>query len=348
MLFLIRGNVKMLQQPSRSFRPTLGDSPGATNSGYVIGVDLGGTNLRLALANMGGTILARCSMATAGIQDPAEIIAAILDGVEQLLRENSLSQDLVRAIGVGAPGVTDVDAGVVIATSYLMGWRDVPLRALLESAFGVPAAIENDVNAAAMGERWAGAAKTDRDFVFLAIGSGVGAGIVLHDRIFHGMAWRAGEIGYMLVPGTSEIPASAGEPGALEHLVGGQGIKAQWQAVWSEESTPLPKNLNATQIFDHALGGDLLARKILERAARTIAYAIYDISLILNCPLFVLGGGVGTHPVLCESVRKILAERDGRVQPRIAVSTLGADAQLMGAVRLALDTATRQFVHRDL
>jgi len=331
----------MVQQQVYRSGTIMQDPPTTTSeSGYVIGVDLGGTNLRLALADTDGRIVSRGSTATAGIQDPDEIVALIVAGAEQLLKENTLSRGQIRAIAVGAPGITDVDAGVVIATSYLMGWRNVPLRSLLESAFGVPVSIDNDVNVAAMGERWMGAAKENRDFVFLAVGSGVGAGIVLNGQIFQGMGWMAGEIGYMLVPGTSEKPAEEGKPGALEDLVGGEGIKGQWQARWSEANTSLPKDLHATQIFDHAVAGDPLAQTILEQAARTLAYAIHDISLILNCPLFVLGGGVGMHPALCDSTQRILEQRGGRVQPKLAVSTLGTDAQLIGAVRLALDAAS--------
>jgi glucokinase len=330
----------MVQQQSYGLGTIVQEPPTTSEKHYVVGVDLGGTNLRLALADLDGRIISRGSTGTVGIQDPDEIVALIVGGVEELLKQHSLSRCLVRAIAVGAPGVTNVDSGVVIATSYLMGWRDVPLRGLLESALGVPAAVDNDVNVAAMGERWMGAARENRDFVFLAVGSGVGAGIVLNGHIFQGMEWMAGEIGYMLVPGTSEAPVEDGKPGALEELVGGEGIKTQWQTVWSEASTPLPKSLTATQIFDYAIAGDALAKTILHQAARTLAYAIHNISLILNCPLFVLGGGVGMHPALCEATQEIIVQRGGRVQPKLAVSTLGTDAQLLGAVRLALDTAS--------
>ena len=111
-----------------------------------------------------------------------------------------------------------MDEGIVIATSYLMGWRDVPLRALLEARLGVPAAVENDVNTAAIAESQIGAGQGMRDFVFLAVGTGIGAGIVLNGRLFHGMNWSAGEIGYMLVPGTSVKPVETGRAGSAgEH-----------------------------------------------------------------------------------------------------------------------------------
>jgi glucokinase len=308
-------------------------------SGYVVGVDLGGTNLRLALADRQGSIVGQWSTSTAGVKEPAAIVGLIASGVDHLLQWSLVPKSELRAIAVGAPGVTDVDAGVVIVTSYLLGWRDVPLRAMLEEAFGVPAAIDNDVNVAALGESVEGSAKGCRDFVFLAIGSGVGAGIVLRGRVFHGMGWSAGEIGYMMVPGASEEPVERGKPGALEALVGGEGIRAGWRAGWSAEKTALPCELTATQVFEHADAGDALAKGILDGAARTLAYAIYDMAVILNCELFVMGGGVGTHPVLLEATRSVLAKHAARVRPKLAVSSLGTDAQVIGAVRLAMETA---------
>ena len=272
------------------------------------------------------------------------VVRLIQEGVEDLLQQKHLSRSLLRAVAAGAPGVTDVDEGVVLATSYLMGWRDVPLRALLEARLGVPAAVENDVNTAAIAESKIGAAQGIRDFVFLAVGTGIGAGIVLNGRLFHGMNWSAGEIGYMLVPGTSVKPVESGEPGALESIVGGEGIKAQWQSLWREDRTQLPRDLVATQIFDHALAGEALAQTVLQRSAQTLAYAIYNLAVVLNCPLFVLGGSVGMHPALWKLTQEILAQRDKRVQPKLLRSTLGPDAQVNGAIHLAIDTASSRML----
>lgn len=311
----------------------------AVETGYVVGVDIGGTNLRLALADMSGAVAGKWAVSTAGIRDPEMVVRLIEEGVDALFAENRLSRSLLRGIAAGAPGVTDADEGIVIATSYLMGWRDVPLRALLEDRLGVPAAVENDVNTGAVAESRIGAGKGVRDFVFLAIGTGIGAGIVLHGKLFQGMGWSAGEVGYMLVPGTSVAEVASGEPGALESIVGGEGIKSQWQSVWSPEVTKLPKNLMATQVFDHALAGDALAQTVLQKSAQTLAYAIYNLAVVLNCPLFVLGGSIGMHTGLWQLTKDILSQRDKRLQPSLVQSTLGADAQLHGAVHLALDAA---------
>jgi glucokinase len=316
----------------------------APETGYVVGADIGGTSLRLALAGMDGEVVGKWKVSTAGIRDPEVVVRLIHEGVEDLLQQEDLSRSSLRAIAAGAPGVTNVDEGIVLATSYLMGWRDVPLRALLEARLGVPAAVENDVNTAAIAENKMGAAQGIRDFVFIAIGTGIGAGIVLNGRLFRGMSWSAGEIGYMLVPGTSVEPVERGEPGALESIVGGEGIRSQWQSIWREDRTDLPKDLVATQIFDHALAGEALAQTVLQRTAQTLAYAIYNLAVVLNCPLFVLGGSVGMHPALWELTQEILTQRDKRVQPQLLRSTLGPEAQVNGAIHLAIETASSRVV----
>src|ERR1700761_7709676 len=211
----------MTQRQTHSTIAVDQNSVATEDTGYVAGVDIGATNLRLALADTSGAILGRWDSSTAGVRGAEAVIGLIREGVEGLMKKISAPRDSLKAIAAGAPGITDVDAGIVIATSYLMGWRDVPLRALLESTFNIPATVDNDVNLAAIGESWTGAAKDTRDFVFLALGTGVGASLVLNCSPYRGRAWAAGEVGYMLVPGTSGIPGDRGEPGALESMIGG-------------------------------------------------------------------------------------------------------------------------------
>ena len=312
------------------------------SQGFVVGVDIGGTNLRLTLATMTGAIVGRWSTSTVGIRSSDLVVSLICEGVDALLEQHSASRDDLRAIAAGAPGITDTEKGIVLATSYLMGWTDVPFRDLLEAALGVPAFVDNDVNMAALGEYHAGVAQGIDNFVFLAIGSGVGAGIVLNGQLFRGEGWIAGEIGYMLVPGVSVDPVADGEPGALEEIVGGEGIRKHWQNIWSEGATRLPREATATGIFERALQQDPLAQAVLERSSRTLAYAIYNISLMLNCPLFVLGGSIGLHPALGEATRAIVHAQNERVQPDVVPSSLGTEAQLTGAIFRAIEIANTQ------
>ena len=307
--------------------------------GHVVGIDIGGSNLRIALADMKGTVLGRWSTSTKGGSAPEMVIEQIQTGVIYLLQQASVPRRSLLAVAAGAPGITNRDAGVVIATSYLKGWKNVPLRSLLESAFGVPAVVENDVRLGAIGEHWLGAARGVRNFVFLAIGTGIAMGIFVNGQLVHGADWAAGEVGYMLVPGAPEPTLRRGKPGALESVIGGEGIKSQWLHSRNGKGTSLQSNLTATEIFDRAHTGDPLAKSVLDRTARILASAVYNISLILNSSLFVLGGGVGVNVSLRDATQRVLKRYNSLVPPKLALSGLGQDAQLMGTIRLALDKA---------
>lgn len=305
--------------------------------GLVIGVDIGGSNLRVALADIQGDVLGKWSTSTRATSSPEMVVAQIAEGVDSLLEQSNSSHRSLLAIAAGAPGVTDPKAGMVLVTSYLKGWKNVPLQHLLESALGVPAAIENDVRMAALGEHWMGAARGVDDFVFLAIGTGIAAGIFANGKAVHGVNCTAGEVGYMYVPGASGIPALPGAPGSLESAIGGDGIRQQWLKVCkvnARSETP-----NASEIFARASSGDLLAQSVLDRSAQLLAYAVYNISLVLNSSLFVLGGGIGSNIPLRDATQHILQQYKVPSCPKVVVSKLGTDAQLMGAIRLALTTA---------
>lgn len=306
-----------------------------TQPSHLLAVDIGGTNLRVALANANGEIVARTLATTTNARDAETVVRQIGECAQQLLRDANLPPGGVAAIGAGAPGLTNAETGVVIATSYLMGWRDVPLKAMLEDELSIPASVDNDVNLAALGESCFGVGRGCPEFVFLAIGTGVGAGIILKGELFQGATWTAGEIGYMLVPGVSEEPAALGKPGGLEGVVGGEGLRTQWRSQWSREKTPLSQELTATEIFDAAIAGDVLANVLLDRAARALAHTIFDITLILNASLYVLGGSVGLHAALRERTQVVVDTYARRLRPRLVLSELGNDAQLMGAIRLA-------------
>jgi glucokinase len=246
----------------------------------------------------------------------------------------------VKVVAAGNPGITDVDAGTVLSAPNLKNWRNVPFRQLLESELGMPAIVENDVNLAAIGENWRGAARDASNFVFLALGTGIGAGIYLNGRIVHGADWAAGEVGYMHVPGTPDTAFALDKPGSLESVIGGHGIEEAWRKrlrAAKKSQRTLPANLSATEIFEYGREGNPLAAALLDQSSRLLADAIFNISLIVNCSLVVLGGGVGMSTVLYDATRRRL-ERNELVRPQLVLSTLGQDAQLVGAIRLALET----------
>ncbi|MGO9084883.1 MAG: ROK family protein [Candidatus Sulfotelmatobacter sp.] len=302
-------------------------------------MDIGGSNLRVALADLHGNVLRRWNTSTKATSSPDMVIAQIEQGIDRLLRQSSSSHRSLLSVAVGAPGATDPKAGVVLATSYLKGWKDVPLRQMLESTLGVPAAVENDVRMAALGEHWRGVARGVDDFVFLAIGTGIAAGVFANGKLIHGSQGTAGEVGYMHVPHAAEEPARSGEPGSLESIIGGAGIRRQWSNACVDNTNP--QNLTATEIFARASDGDPLAKGVLDQSAQLLAYAVYNISLVLNSALFILGGGIGVSIPLCDATKRILERYNTPSRPKIVISSLGTDAQLIGAIRLALTTAKR-------
>ena len=301
---------------------------------FVAGVDIGGSNLRIALADLDGNVLGRWDASTKATSSPDTVVAQIERGVDQLLGESSSSRRALLSVAAGAPGVTNSKTGVVLATSYLKGWKHAPLQQLLQSRLGVAAAVENDVRMAALGEHWMGAARGLDDFVFLAIGTGIAAGIFANGKLIHGTNWTAGEVGYMHVPHATEKPAGPGQPGALESIIGGDGIRRQWSNACVDDTSP--SNLTATEIFVRASDGDPLATRVLQHSAQLLAYAVYNISLVLNSALFVLGGGIGVSRPLLNATKNILERYKEPSPPKLVISKLGTHAQMMGAIRLAL------------
>jgi glucokinase len=312
--------------------------------GYVAGVDIGGTAVRVVLADLNGKIVGKWVAPIRGNSTPKRVAALVMRGIHQLERHHRVPAKKLMAVAAGAPGITDTRAGIVFSAPNLTNWEDVPLRQILEDSADVPVAIENDVNLGALGESWSGTARGVRNFVFMAIGTGIGAGIFVNGSLYHGSDWAAGEIGYLCVPGTEQTRLAIHRPGPLESVIGGRGIERMWRTSRNgshgRNSGKLRK-LKATEIFDLAQSGDARARGVLMQTARILANAIADVSVILNTSLVVLGGRVGLHSALFEATMRIL-ERNEVARPRLALSTLGEDAQLYGAIWLALKTAEQQ------
>ncbi|HEY3840040.1 MAG TPA: ROK family transcriptional regulator [Bryobacteraceae bacterium] len=308
-------------------------------SGFVVGVDIGGSTVRVALADLDGHVAGRWDAAIGEERDPSAVVARVNTGVSQLLRREKIAARKILHIVAGAPGITNVDTGTVISAPNLSGWHNVPLRGLLRRKTGFQATIENDVNLGALGEHWCGAARDIRNFVFLAIGTGVGAGIVLNDALHRGANWSAGEVGYMMLPGLRPDPPTTDQPGALEAVIGGQGI----ERCWLHQSGSQP--LRATEVFERALTGDLHANELLNRAADLLAMAITNLSLTLDLSLVVLSGGVGAHAALLDAIQQRL-ECHQFARPQLAVTSLHGEASLYGAIYLALQQAESRLLRR--
>jgi glucokinase len=305
--------------------------------GYVAGADIGGTHLRMMLSDLNGESVAewKTTLDAAG-KDAGSVCRLIRSGLKAMCQSQGLTDAHIVHMTVGAPGTTDVEQGVVFSAPNLTDWNQVPLREMLESETGVQAMVENDTNLAAVGEHWRGAAKGVRDFVFIAMGTGVGSGVFLGGQLHHGATWSAGEIGYLGVPGLPREPVNVQRAGQLERSIGGEGIEHAWterlgRSGRMDESL---KSLRGVEIFELARKGDADAIAVLRFTATMLADVIATITLLLNPTLIVLGGGVGANEGLREETERLL-QASNFPHPAVRISELGTQAQLFGAISLS-------------
>lgn len=315
--------------------------------GYVAGVDIGGTRLRMVLADLNGRIVAQwATQFTEKQRTPRAVCVQIHEGLKIMCHEAQTSLSKVLHLTAGAPGITNANTGVVLSAPNLNDWNNVPLRSMLERELGLPTLVENDTNLAAVGEHWRGSATGIQDFVFIALGTGVGAGIYINGRLHHGANWSAGEIGYASVRGLSRQVLEVKAAGQLEQAIGGLGIEAEWKRLLHRERRSNVSDLEAlraTEIFDLAVDGDRLALQIVHYAAQILVDCIVDLSLVLDPEVVILGGGVGSHHELCRITEKLLS-RNEFAKPQLRSSSLGTQAQLQGALSLSLSASEAQLL----
>jgi glucokinase len=314
-------------------RPTLVKF--AEDYGCVVGLDLGSTAIRYALADLSGTVIARTEEPI-DHPIPDRLVEQMAAGIRRLLPEGERRPPLL-AIGIGAPGMTDVEKGIVIEAANLRGWTGVPLRDLMACRFGVPVAVDNDVNMAVLGEYWLGCAQGQANFVFVALGRGVGAGIMIDGRLHRGSQWYAGEISHLLLD-YKRWRRNFGAQGYLEQQVGAKAIERNWRRASRRARTTEP---DLAALFSAARRGAPAASRVVNDVAVMLGVAIANLATTLDPALVVFGGGVGrVGEQLLEPVRKVVS-RIVPNQPVIKVTALDGHAQLLGSVLSALRFANR-------
>jgi glucokinase len=306
---------------------------GAGPSPLVAGVDIGGSHFSLALADGRGRFLARASAAIRGDEGPDHILAMIGDAIEAALKERQRLQEDLKAAGVAVPGFVDPETGIIGVASNLAGWTNVPVAETLRRRFPVPVQVENDVNLAALGEMWRGAGRGHRHLLFVAPGTGIGAGIIIDGRLHRGAHHFAGEIGYCC-PSPEYLDEDYGPLGCLETLAAGPGLLRRARQRLGER---LRADATARDVFEMARAGDAEAAALCEETATLIGIAVGNAVAVLDPEVVVFGGGLSREgEALLGRIREVVY-RMVPVRPEIVLSTLGDDAQLHGAVRAALE-----------
>lgn len=305
--------------------------------GCVAGVEISAESLHFLLADLEGGEIGRATRALErGSSTPPAICAQIGKQVRELLRKHQQPENQLLRLVIGVPAIVNVDEGIVVELSALQDWSNVALGPLLAREFRCRVVVDNDTNLAAQGEYYRGAARGEKDFVFITIGEGVGAGIFVRGSLHRGSRWSAGEIGYLRVPSISRERPAIRKYGKLEKLLGAPGILKSWRA--GKGHGKPPKVYRATDVFDLAAAGNAQARRLLKQRATILADVVLDLALILNPSLVLLGGAVGNHPLLLKEVEHLLQGSEFAIV-RIGLGELGSSAVLWGAVCSALEPA---------
>jgi glucokinase-like ROK family protein len=312
----------------------------------VVGVDLGGTKMFGTVADLAGNVQHEIYLPhnCDGPRDPLERLCELID---RLLDAPRLPGQRIRGIGIGAPGTTLSQEGVVTWAPSL-GWRDLPLKQILDERFDEPVFVENDVRLATLGEWGFGAGRGTQNLVCIAVGTGIGAGIILGGVLYRGHNQSAGEIGY-LPPGPEFLGQRYDQFGALENLASGTGIASRGRHLLAQRGIPVPEEeLTAEDVFAAARAGEPWAQQVVDETVDYLSLAIASVSALLDPEVVVLGGGVARSADLL--IEPILQRLEGVVLcvPRLVASPLGRRAAVMGAIMLILNATTESFLVQRL
>jgi len=312
----------------------------------AVGVDLGGRRIIKKKTDLAGNIQHEVYIPWEDM-DPEDNLEQLCALIEGLLDAPGPAGQRIRGIGVGVPGVTLSPEGIITWAPSL-GWRYLPLREILIERFDMPVFVENDVNLAALGELGFGAGRGVQDLVCIAVGTGIGAGIIAGGVLYRGHSQAAGEIGYLL-PGVEFLGRRHDQFGALESLASGTGIAKRARQLLEQEGMSVPsEGLSAEDVFDAARRGEPWAQQVVDGTVDYLSLAIASVSAMLDPEVIVLGGGVSRSADLL--IEPILHRLEGVIPsiPRLVASPLGRRAAVMGAIMLVLDATTEYFVVRRL
>ncbi|HTC94961.1 MAG TPA: ROK family protein [Terriglobales bacterium] len=324
-------------------------------SSYAIGVDLGGTNLRISAVDSDGNLLHKITSGAQVAKGRDFVVAEMTEAIRQLsVKFSSLGE--LEGIGIGVPGIIDKDTGIVRKSPNLPDWINYPVREEVERRLGTHVILENDANVAALGEKWLGAGREVDSLCMITVGTGVGGGLVLNGKIWRGMTGMAGEIGHMNVEPNGP-PCGCGSHGCLEQLASATAIKRMAiEAITKGESPELGRAMkeepefSSLVVYQKAVQGDPVAQRIFRRVGTALGMTIASLVNVLNLPMYALFGGVvnawdAFAPAMMEEIHKrsfvyVATESQANLpntkKTIVTRALLGSDAGLYGAARLAM------------
>lgn len=314
---------------------------------YIVGIDLGGTKIAVAVVAAGGKVLASLRDWTRPEEGPEKVLQKMDAMIGAVLAQAGITGERVAGLGIGAPGPVDYRRGTVHTLTNLPGWREVELVKVFHQRYGWPVAVDNDANAAALGEYLFGSGRGVDDMVYLTVSTGIGGGIIESGCLVRGAWGVAGEVGHMVLEPQGEI-CNCGNRGCWETISSGSAIAWQVRRRLAEGEQSLVTELaggeeiRAEHVFKAKEMGDSLATDVIDRALEYLGIGVANVVNILNPQRVVLGGGVtNAGKVLFDPVRRKVREMGfgPAAQVEIVPATLGANAGVVGAAALVWNDA---------
>jgi glucokinase len=316
----------------------------------IIGIDLGGTKIGTGLVGAQGQVLASDYRATETGQGKDVVIERMIDSVQQVLAQANTSITQLTGIGIGAPGPLDIPHGLLIEPPNLPGWVNVPLRQIIHDEFRIPTWLENDANAAAIGEYLYGAGQGTQHMIYITVSTGIGGGLILDSKIYHGIQGGAGEIGHMTI--LPQGPrCGCGNRGCLEALASGTAIAREGQALLDRSIPTLiednmggdSQHVSAKDVVRAMSKGDRYAAEIVDRAMYYLGIGMANLVNLFNPERLVIGGGL-THlgDRLLDPVRRsiaLCAFPSAVDQLTVTLAELGVEVGIVGAAGAAVMAA---------
>jgi len=317
------------------------------NNDYYIGIDVGGTKVLTALADENGLILNKAQKPTEADKGEETIISNIKDSIDRVINNSPITKEEVKRIGIGSPGPLDLEKGLIIENSNL-SWTNVPIVKILEEMTGIPVTLENDANAAALGEKHFGAGREADNIVYLTISTGIGGGIIIDKKIYHGGKGNAGEVGHMTLIPDSNYQCGCGNYGCFEAVASGTAIARRGKEVLQKEEESLIKDysnndvdqIDAPLVAAAARAGDKQAIEIFKLTGRLLGIGISNVVNLFDPEIIVLGGGVmHAKDLFIDELRASLQERALEANLKdleVKEVGLGKDTGVMGAIAVAM------------
>ena len=307
---------------------------------YCMGVDIGGTSVKLGLFETEGKLLDKWEITTRKENHGEQILPDVAASILGKLEEKKIQREAVAGVGMGIPAPVDSEGVVQQTANVGWGYKEVT-RELSELLDGMRVEAGNDANVAAMGEMWLGAGRGEKNLVMVTLGTGVGGGVIVDGHMIVGHHGAGGEIGHICVNREEEDACGCGLHGCLEQYASATGIaKLARKALSGEhEETVLHGEPSAKDVFDAVKAGDALATRIADEFGRYLGGALASIAVVADPAVFVIGGGVSkAGPVLIPFVEKAFREKAffANKDTKIVLAELGNDAGICGAARLIL------------